>query len=212
MKVVLIHGQSHKGTSYNIGKSLLSKLERVDGVDEYFLPRDMDEFCLGCYKCLLEDETACPHYDKIKPITRSIDQSDLMIFTTPVYGLRTSGFMKAFLDHYFTRWMVHRPLEHMFYKRAVVVAVGAGGGMKKAAKDILVNLYNWGISHIQTITKTSNAIKWEDVKEKKKTKIEKSVTKLARKINSHKLKPSVRLGKKFHFLCMRFLQKKLGSS
>lgn len=208
MRIVIIHGQTHKGTSYHIGKWLIKKLGEKSDVDEYFLPRDMPEFCCGCYNCIIRSEECCPHYDILKPITSSIDESDLIIFTTPVYCMRTTGAMKSLLDHYFSRWMNHKPNEKMFYKRAVIIAIGAGGGMKKATKDIKTSLDNWGISNIYTYRSASMAMKWEEVAQKRKIKYENDITKLAARIKRTDKINTVSKGKKFHFMCMRFMQLK----
>ena len=44
MKIVLIHGQSHKGSTYNIARMLADKLGGE--IEEFFLPRDFDQFVL----------------------------------------------------------------------------------------------------------------------------------------------------------------------
>ena len=46
MKVTIIHGQSHKGSTYHISKILADKIGGE--VKEFFLPRDFGEFCIGC--------------------------------------------------------------------------------------------------------------------------------------------------------------------
>ena len=61
MKIVVINGQSHKGSTWNIGKMLLESLEGEKEVREYFLPRDLDHFCSGCFACL-EDRARCPYW------------------------------------------------------------------------------------------------------------------------------------------------------
>ena len=58
----------------------------------------------------------CPHYEKLRPITKSMEEADLIILASPVYVFHATGQMMSFLDHYGTRWMVHRPNEKMFYK------------------------------------------------------------------------------------------------
>ena len=70
MKIVIIHGQSHKGSAYHIANMLAKKIE--GDVVEYFLPRDFGEFCLGCTQCFMKSETLCPHYEKLKPA--SVDE------------------------------------------------------------------------------------------------------------------------------------------
>lgn len=52
--------------------------------------------------------------------------------------------MKAFLDHYGWRWMVHRPEERMFSKQAVCISTAAGGGMKSTVKDMADSTFFWG--------------------------------------------------------------------
>ena len=52
MKIVLIHGQSHRGSTWNVANILLQELEGEKEVGEFFLPRDLNHFCLGCFRCL----------------------------------------------------------------------------------------------------------------------------------------------------------------
>lgn len=48
MNIVLIHGQNHKGSSYHIGRSLAEQFSESE-ISEFFLPKDLEHFCLGCY-------------------------------------------------------------------------------------------------------------------------------------------------------------------
>lgn len=114
MKIAVINGQNHKGSTYHIGKQVADKLGGE--VTEFFLPRDFGDFCVGCTQCFLKSETLCPHYERLKKITEAMDEADVLIFTTPVYVYHCTGSMKAFLDHYGYRWMVHRPEQKMFTK------------------------------------------------------------------------------------------------
>ena len=132
MKITMIHGQSHKGSTYHIAKMLAEKLE--GDVTEFFLPRDFSSFCVGCTKCFETDETLCPHYEKLKPITEALDKADVIILASPVYVYHATGAMKVLLDHYGYRWMVHRPEGQMFRKQAVCISTAAGGGMKSTNK------------------------------------------------------------------------------
>lgn len=134
MKITIIHGQSHKGSTYHIAGILSKKLEGE--VTEFFLPKDFDSFCVGCTACFGKSETLCPHYEKLKPITKAIDNADVIILASPVYVYHVTGAMKTFLDHYGYRWMVHRPEEKMFRKQAVCISTAAGGGMKSTNKDM----------------------------------------------------------------------------
>lgn len=44
MKVVLIHGQNHKGSSYHIGRMIADKMQGTNEITEFFLPRDLNHF------------------------------------------------------------------------------------------------------------------------------------------------------------------------
>ena len=52
MKIVSIHGQSHKGSTYHIAHMLAEKIS--DDIKDFFLPKDFGEFCVGCTKCFTE--------------------------------------------------------------------------------------------------------------------------------------------------------------
>ena len=99
MKIVIIHGQSHKGSTYNIANILAKKVS--DDITEFYLPRDFKDFCLGCTNCFLKGEDKCPHHENIKPIIDALDSADLIILASPVYCYHASGAMKNFLDHFY---------------------------------------------------------------------------------------------------------------
>ena len=211
MKVVLIHGQNHKGSSYHIGRMIADKMQGTNEITEFFLPRDLNHFCLGCYNCI-EDDAKCPVYDDKRKIMDAVEAADVLIFTTPTYCMHASAPMKSFMDLTFTYWMVHRPRKCMFSKRAVVVSTAAGTGMKSAMKDITSTLFYWGVPNIKSYGVAVQAMSWDGVNEKKKAKIEKDTEKLARKLSAGK-KPSVGIKTRFMFKVMGAMQSAgMGSS
>ncbi|MBO5459382.1 MAG: flavodoxin family protein, partial [Lachnospira sp.] len=107
MKITVINGQNHKGSTYHIGKLLIDNICCEKEVTEFFLPRDLNHFCAGCYNCI-EDETKCPYYKEKNIIMQAVEQSDLLIFTTPVYCMALSAPLKAFIDLTFTYWLSHK--------------------------------------------------------------------------------------------------------
>ena len=121
MKTVLIHGQNHQGSSCNIGRLLAESVSSAEEITEFFLPRDFNHFCVGCYGCL-EDETKCPFWADKKPILDAMEQADLLIFTTPTYCYAPSAAMKSLLDVLFDYWIVHRPKAWMFRKKAIILS------------------------------------------------------------------------------------------
>lgn len=182
MKIVMIHGQNHKGSTWHISNLLVQKIPGEKEVREYFLPRDLNHFCTGCYACL-EAREYCPYWREKEPIQQDLLGADLLIFTSPNYCMMPSAPMKAFLDLFFTNWMSHKPLQELFSKRAVVISTAAGAGAKNTVKLIGNNLQNWGIPEVHPYAAVVNAMNWEMVPPKKKAKIEKDMDKLARKLS-----------------------------
>lgn len=206
MKITMIHGQNHKGSTYQIGRLLA---EKIGGeITEFFLPRDFGEFCVGCTNCFMKQESCCPHYEKLRPLTEAINEADILILTSPVYVYHATGPMKAFLDHYGYRWMVHRPEERMFKKQGVCISTAAGGGMKSTNKDMADSLYFWGIPKVYQYGVAVRAISYSKVNPKIKKKIEQKTTLLAEKIkrNYGKTRPGIKT--RGLFFIMHLLQRK----
>lgn len=202
LKTVIIHGQSHKGTTWRIARMLA---EKTGGeITEYFLPRDFGQFCTGCTKCFMDNETLCPHYKALQPITEALDTSDIIILASPVYVYHATGAMKSFLDHYGYRWMVHSPEPSMFRKQGVCIATAAGGGMRSATKDMADSLFYWGVARIERLGLAVAATSWDSVSDKKKAVIDRKTTFIARRIagRAGHAKPGLRTKAMFAFIRM----------
>ena len=204
MKVVIINGQNHKGSTYRIARMLAEKIST--DIDEFFLPRDFGQFCTGCANCIKKSETLCPHYTNLQPVTKSIDEADVLILASPVYVMHVSGPMKSFLDHYGYRFMLHRPEERMFTKQAVCIATAAGDGLKTTNKDMYDSLFYWGTGRIYTYGKIVHALSPGDVSGKTLREIDRETTALAGKIKRRagNVKPGIMT--RGYFLMMRFVQ------
>ena len=204
MKIVIVLGQNHKGSTYNIGRMIADKTGASD-IKEFFLPRDLNHFCMGCYTCI-KDDTKCPFYDEKSIIMQAVEEVDVLIFTTPTYCMRASAPMKSFIDLTFNYWMVHRPRKSMFSKKAVVVSTAAGSGIRSAMKDVTNHLFYCGVPKILTYGIAVQAMNWESVSDKKKDKINKATTKIAKRISNGKpAKAGIKT--KFIFSMMRMMQK-----
>ena len=211
MKVTIVHGQNHKGSTYHIARMLAEKIcaesDFSENIKEFFLPKDFGSFCLGCCSCFKKSESLCPHHAALEPITKSLDEADVIILASPVYVYHATGAMKAFLDHYGYRWMVHSPEGSMFKKQAVCVATAAGAGMKSTIKDMADSLFFWGIARQYKLAYAVKATDWNSVSEKTKVKIEKQSSGIAKKIIrlNGKVKPGIKT--KAFFSLMRLMQK-----
>lgn len=206
MKITVIHGQNHKGSTYHLAHLLAEKLGGE--ITEFFLPKDFNEFCVGCTTCFMDSETKCPHYEKLSPITRAMDDADVIILSSPVYVFHVTGAMKAFLDHYGYRFMVHRPEEKMFRKQAVCISTAAGAGMKSTNKDMTDSTFFWGIGKTYTYGAAVRETSWNRVDDKKKQAADKKLSALAEKIRKKQgsVKPSIKT--KAVFAAMRIMQKR----
>ena len=185
MKIVIINGQNHKGSTWNIGNLLVQKITGEKEITEFFLPRDLNHFCAGCYACL-EARERCPYWPEKEQILQAMREAELLILTSPNYCMMPSAPMKAFLELFFTNWMSHKPLGEMFSKRAVVISSTAGAGAKKTTRLMADNLTNWGVPEVVQYAAVVNAMNWDMVPPKKKAGIEKDMEKLARRLSCRK--------------------------
>lgn len=206
MKTVIIHGQSHKGSTYHVARLLAEKIGWE--TKEFFLPKDFGAFCLGCTKCFLESEKLCPHYEALAPITEALDSADAIILASPVYVFHATGSMKAFLDHYGYRWMVHSPEGSMFKKQGVCIATAAGSGLGSTLRDMHHSLFFWGVARTYRFGAAVAATDWNGVSAKKLAAIDRKLTRIAKRIlsRSESVTPGIKTKAVFHV--MRLMQNK----
>lgn len=203
MKIVLIHGQNHVGSSCQMGRLLAQQWEKAE-MKEFFLPADLPYFCRGCYACV-HDRHACPYDTAKMKIMEAVREADLLIITTPTYCMGPSAPLKSFLDLTFTWWMVHQPESCMFSKQAVVITAAAGHGLKSALKPVKNALFYWGIPRVYTFGRAVQAMGWDQVAEKQKAEIIQSIQKLAAKIKTAApVRPGLKT--KLVFEMMRLMQ------
>ena len=206
----MIHGQSHKGSTYHIARqvkeALINSDEKSD-VKEFFLPTDGPGFCCGCFKCVVEGSQKCPDADKVQPIISAMLDSDIIVTDSPTYVLEMSGQLKAFFEHMGYMWMSHRPEEAMFSKKVIAISTAAGTGHENVVKTINKQFFYLGAAKCYSLAFAVGSMTWNDVKDEKKNKIAKEVSKLSAKIIKTKDKNKVSIKTKFMFWIMRLMQK-----
>ena len=206
MKIAVVYGTPHRGSTSHIARLLLESVGQDLDITEFTLPKDMNNFCVGCFSCFYKGESFCPHAESVQIIAKALEESDLLVFTSPTYGMTMSGQLKALFDHLCYQWMAHRPNPAMFSKTAIIFTTTAGMGARSTAKAIEQNLFFWGIPRILTFAKRVVARNWQEVKEDTKQKIVKDAEKLAKKVKKLKApKPSLKL--KFIYSMMLLNQK-----
>ena len=107
MKITLIHGQNHKGSTYHIARMTAEKFG--GDIEEFFLPRDLNEGCSGCLACLHKGREFCPRSEKVGVIFDSMLSSDVIVIGSPTYVMEMTSHLKGFFEHIFTAWLAHRP-------------------------------------------------------------------------------------------------------
>jgi len=173
MKIAVINGNARHGSTWNCKEALINELKKQGDVDtvEFTLPRDLPHFCNGCFSCICHGEETCPHASYVRPIVEAMAQADLIILTSPVYGMDVSGQMKALIDHLCFMWMSHRPDPRMFSKLGVVVSTTAGAGLGHTVKTMKNSLTFWGVKRIYTLRFPVSAMEWDGVNEKAVSRI-----------------------------------------
>lgn len=209
MKITVIYGtgRKKKSTTYNLAQVVIDKLKEDDEVYEFFLPKDMNHFCIGCYQCIDGKSDKCPGYDMVNPIREAISKSELIIFAVPVYVFHIPGQVKALLDHFAYEWMVHRPDGNRFNKQALLISVAAGLGLKSTIRDLKHSMDFWGIGQVYTYKKAIFKGHWPEVEEKNKEEMKSEILKIADKIYSKKDKVKPRLKVKLMFYMCKFMHK-----
>lgn len=205
MKITIIHGQSHKGSTYHITEQISNKLSNKSTVIyEFFLPVDAPNYCVGCFRCIMKGENFCPHQENIQKIVKAMEVSDIIIVDSPTYCMEMTGQLKVFFDHLAYMWLSHRPNPAMYAKVGIAVSTAAGAGSKRVSKSISHQLFWLGISKRCLLHINVNAASWSDVSDELKNKIEIKTDKIAQKAMK---KSVVGIKSKFMFTVMRLNQK-----
>lgn len=181
MKIIVLHGQMHRGSTWHITQAVLARLPGAD-IQEFYLPKDGPDFCAGCFSCFYKGEEHCPHAAAMTPLLQAVDGADVLVFDSPCYVMGMSGQLKAFFDHMGFRFMVHRPEASMFGKVGLCISTAAGGGADRATKDMARSLFFWGVAKTFRYAQNVGASSWEEVKPALKQKIERNAARLAARV------------------------------
>lgn len=146
MKYLIINGSPRKKNTWAAVKQIKKSLN--GDFEEIHLMKEKIPLCNGCFKCILEGEEKCPHFDKVNPIVEKLKNADGVIMTSPVYALNVTGLLKNFFDH--TAYIYHRP--ELFSLKALVVVTTAGSGHKNVAKYMDETLRHWGVNKVYKIS------------------------------------------------------------
>lgn len=189
MKAVVLHGSPRKGNTYTATKIFMEALSQCGEVSysEFFLPKDVPKFCLGCQMCHGNPREKCPHASYIDPIYQAIMEADALIFTTPHYGASgMTGSMKNLLDHLDFFTLTVSPRKEMFSKKAFILTTATGS--TSAVQQLKKGLKSWGINRVSSIGIRMFIDKWDKMPIKKQQKLKKKLRKASHSFYSMKKK------------------------
>jgi len=147
MRILVINGSRYKGNTWAYYEEAKHAIEQstqteVDFEEINLLKADIP-FCIGCQKCFIEGEEACPHYEKIHEISHKIETSDGVIILSPAYSLGVSAVVKNLIDH--MSYNYHRP--RFFGKKVMIICTTLGRGAKECRKYLHDVFMFWGFNH-----------------------------------------------------------------
>jgi len=209
MKVTVINGTEVKGCTYHIKEAFLNPIREKHEITEFYLPKDLPHFCIGCKVCFFDDAAKCPHAAQVMPIWNAMIDADLIVFTAPIYALGIPAGLKALLDRFSVRWMVHRPEPRMFSKCAVIMTncIGMSFMAKHAQRDI-VNALSWmGVSKVKRLgIGLLEGVIWDELSSKRRMKIERKAQRLGKNyVNILPAKKGLKV--RFKFAVCRMMHK-----
>lgn len=73
MKIAVLHGQKHHGSTWNTTRLLLDSLIAAEDECIEFFANDIPD-CVGCFTCIMNDEEKYPHRSVTKPVIQAIEQ------------------------------------------------------------------------------------------------------------------------------------------
>lgn len=99
MKIVVVYGSARKnGSSSKMVNRILKKIQtKNDNVIKYKLTKMNIKACIGCFSCR-KNKNCIIKNDDMVPLFKDIVESDLVIFSSPLYCYDVSGSFKMMFD------------------------------------------------------------------------------------------------------------------
>lgn len=148
MKITVINGTENLGAVEELKQTFLRSFAEYAEVKEWYMPKDLPDFCRGCGICVRESETKCRDARFFMPLWKSVCAADLIVFATPAYADHIPASLKNLFDHLEWAKMTHRPRPSMFGKRAVVIVAGNSKRRNFAANYIKDRMRGWGLGAV----------------------------------------------------------------
>ncbi len=182
MKIVSVLGspRSH-GNTHKILSLIESSIKDRNASDDISIQRihlcdKTIKMCKGCRACFDLGEDKCPLKDDVLDIKDSIQDADIIIFSSPIFVDDISGLMKNFIDR--LAFICHRP--SLFGKSAMVISTSGVMSSGHELKTMKSALSLWGANvFLKQSYKAGASITAQDAKVKYQKKLDKAAGMIA---------------------------------
>jgi putative NADPH-quinone reductase len=140
-KITVIFASPRKKNTFDLVKRTEEEMKKLGPVefDYIFLKNSDIRPCMGCFNCFTKGVGVCPLKDDRMEIEKNMEESDGVIFATPVYAMTMSALLKNFMER--SAYLCHRP--KFFDKPAMFIATTGGVGLKETFKA-MDTFQTWG--------------------------------------------------------------------
>ena len=125
-KVLIISSSPRKGGNSDVlcDEFLRGAKEAGNSAEKIFLRDKKINFCTGCGFCNTNDYTKCSQQDDMAEILDKMQESDVIVFSSPIYFYAIAGQMKTFIDRICARY-THLSNKEFYY---ILTAADASKG------------------------------------------------------------------------------------
>ncbi|MCP4725149.1 MAG: flavodoxin family protein [bacterium] len=136
--ILILNGSTREGG--NTDRILGRMIEGIKGsVVDHAVLRELEiNNCIGCAKC--REESVCSFEDDMTGLRKSIEDSDILVFASPVYWCDVTGLMKTFIDRLY--YYHHPKNTHLISDKKGLVISPLGETKVFYETEILVSFYN----------------------------------------------------------------------
>lgn len=144
MKITILNGSPRKGGNTEVMANEFARgaMEAGHEVETLWVGNMDIKGCRGCFYCFANEGT-CVQKDDMARVLESLDQTDMVVFASPIYWFDVTAQLKAVIDRMYARAKVG----FHFNKTALLLDSGSDG------------VYDGAISMYKMMT---SYIKWED--------------------------------------------------
>lgn len=186
MRILILHGSSRKGNTWQAVEALRDALLALDqsiAFEEIHLAQLDLPCCLGCSLCFRQGHDRCPHHAQVRQVLDGIEAADGVIFASACYQMHVTAQMKNLTDH--LCFLLHRP--RYYAKKALAVSTTGGVGARGATKFLRGAARGWGFNRCDMLPIAAHSWNAYEVTPKHRRRIARKAASLYRDLASGRL-------------------------